>query len=178
MDLSCWNVLSYPHHHHPYFSGMLCLNTVGLQLSPAGSCQPHLFIQNSCRPNMTNCFCRTGKRCRVFTNNTFLPDLSSFNKVFVINLFSPVWFYVAEPSASNFCVFPDLTLHWWKLSHRSDMGTQGSGRKRAPLKDRFSAEDEALSSIAREVSLATTIIVLGLNCNQFSDAWFCLAVFF
>ncbi len=32
------------------------------------------------------------------------------------------------------------------------MGTQGSGRKRAPLKDRFSAEDEALSSIAREVS--------------------------
>ena len=33
-----------------------------------------------------------------------------------------------------------------------DMGTQGSGRKRAPLKDRFSAEDEALSSIAREVS--------------------------
>nr|XP_033468285.1 leucine-rich repeat flightless-interacting protein 2 isoform X8 [Epinephelus lanceolatus] len=30
------------------------------------------------------------------------------------------------------------------------MGTQGSGRKRAPLKDRFSAEDEALSSIARE----------------------------
>lgn len=32
------------------------------------------------------------------------------------------------------------------------MGTQGSGRKRAPLKDRFSAEDEALSSIAREVT--------------------------
>uniref|UniRef100_A0A3Q1FJL9 Leucine-rich repeat flightless-interacting protein 2 n=1 Tax=Acanthochromis polyacanthus TaxID=80966 RepID=A0A3Q1FJL9_9TELE len=31
------------------------------------------------------------------------------------------------------------------------MGTQGSGRKRAPLKDRFSAEDEALSSIAREL---------------------------
>ncbi|XP_047198230.1 leucine-rich repeat flightless-interacting protein 2 isoform X13 [Hippoglossus stenolepis] len=30
------------------------------------------------------------------------------------------------------------------------MGTQGSGRKRAPLKDRFSAEDETLSSIARE----------------------------
>ncbi|XP_029926415.1 leucine-rich repeat flightless-interacting protein 2 isoform X5 [Myripristis murdjan] len=30
------------------------------------------------------------------------------------------------------------------------MGTPGSGRKRAPLKDRFSAEDEALSSIARE----------------------------
>uniref|UniRef100_H3D6E3 Leucine-rich repeat flightless-interacting protein 2 n=1 Tax=Tetraodon nigroviridis TaxID=99883 RepID=H3D6E3_TETNG len=29
------------------------------------------------------------------------------------------------------------------------MGTQGTGRKRAPLKDRFSAEDEALSSIAR-----------------------------
>ncbi|CAG04735.1 unnamed protein product, partial [Tetraodon nigroviridis] len=32
------------------------------------------------------------------------------------------------------------------------MGTQGTGRKRAPLKDRFSAEDEALSSIARVVS--------------------------
>lgn len=32
------------------------------------------------------------------------------------------------------------------------MGTQGPGRKRAPLKDRFSAEEEALSSIAREVS--------------------------
>ncbi|XP_061601549.1 leucine-rich repeat flightless-interacting protein 2 isoform X10 [Cololabis saira] len=31
-----------------------------------------------------------------------------------------------------------------------EMGTQGSGRKRAPLKDRFSAEDDALSSIARE----------------------------
>uniref|UniRef100_A0A3Q2CE64 Leucine-rich repeat flightless-interacting protein 2 n=1 Tax=Cyprinodon variegatus TaxID=28743 RepID=A0A3Q2CE64_CYPVA len=30
------------------------------------------------------------------------------------------------------------------------MGTQGTGRKRAPVKDRFSAEDEALSSIARE----------------------------
>lgn len=30
------------------------------------------------------------------------------------------------------------------------MGTQGTGRKRAPLKDRFSAEDEALNSIARE----------------------------
>uniref|UniRef100_A0A671R5M8 Leucine-rich repeat flightless-interacting protein 2 n=1 Tax=Sinocyclocheilus anshuiensis TaxID=1608454 RepID=A0A671R5M8_9TELE len=30
------------------------------------------------------------------------------------------------------------------------MGTPGSGRKRAPVKDRFSAEDEALSSIARE----------------------------
>ncbi|XP_051936044.1 leucine-rich repeat flightless-interacting protein 2 isoform X14 [Hippocampus zosterae] len=30
------------------------------------------------------------------------------------------------------------------------MGTQGTGRKRAQLKDRFSAEDEALSSIARE----------------------------
>uniref|UniRef100_A0A8D0AKV1 Leucine-rich repeat flightless-interacting protein 2 n=1 Tax=Sander lucioperca TaxID=283035 RepID=A0A8D0AKV1_SANLU len=32
------------------------------------------------------------------------------------------------------------------------MGTQGTGRKRTPLKDRFSAEDDALSSIAREVS--------------------------
>ncbi|XP_058878807.1 leucine-rich repeat flightless-interacting protein 2-like isoform X2 [Acipenser ruthenus] len=30
------------------------------------------------------------------------------------------------------------------------MGTPGSGRKRAPIKDRFSAEDEALGSIARE----------------------------
>ncbi|XP_050982285.1 leucine-rich repeat flightless-interacting protein 2 isoform X8 [Labeo rohita] len=32
----------------------------------------------------------------------------------------------------------------------ANMGTPGSGRKRAPIKDRFSAEDEALSSIARE----------------------------
>ncbi|XP_044945039.1 leucine-rich repeat flightless-interacting protein 2 isoform X3 [Mustela nigripes] len=30
------------------------------------------------------------------------------------------------------------------------MGTPGSGRKRTPIKDRFSAEDEALSNIARE----------------------------
>ncbi|XP_062970861.1 leucine-rich repeat flightless-interacting protein 2 isoform X4 [Cynocephalus volans] len=30
------------------------------------------------------------------------------------------------------------------------MGTPGSGRKRMPMKDRFSAEDEALSNIARE----------------------------
>ncbi|XP_064026046.1 leucine-rich repeat flightless-interacting protein 2 isoform X3 [Pogoniulus pusillus] len=30
------------------------------------------------------------------------------------------------------------------------MGTPGSGRKRTPVKDRFSAEDEALNSIARE----------------------------
>lgn len=39
------------------------------------------------------------------------------------------------------------------------MGTQGSGRKRAPVKDRFSAEDEALSSIAREVSLSHNLIL-------------------
>ncbi|XP_012499517.1 PREDICTED: leucine-rich repeat flightless-interacting protein 2 [Propithecus coquereli] len=32
------------------------------------------------------------------------------------------------------------------------MGTPGSGRKRTPVKDRFSAEDEALSNIAREHS--------------------------
>ncbi|XP_059713814.1 leucine-rich repeat flightless-interacting protein 2 isoform X7 [Haemorhous mexicanus] len=32
------------------------------------------------------------------------------------------------------------------------MGTPGSGRKRTPVKDRFSAEDEALSNIAREPS--------------------------
>ncbi|TSW75971.1 Leucine-rich repeat flightless-interacting protein 2 [Bagarius yarrelli] len=32
----------------------------------------------------------------------------------------------------------------------TEMGTPSSGRKRAPIKDRFSAEDEALSSIARE----------------------------
>ncbi|XP_074740554.1 leucine-rich repeat flightless-interacting protein 2 isoform X9 [Strix uralensis] len=30
------------------------------------------------------------------------------------------------------------------------MGTPGSGRKRTPVKDRFSAEDEALSNVARE----------------------------
>lgn len=154
--------------------------SVGLQLSPAGSCQPHLFIQNSCRPNMTNCFCRTGKRCGVFTNNTFLQYLSLFKWLFRINLFSPVVFYFAEPSASNFCVFTDFTLHWWSLSHRSDMGTQGSGRKRAPLKDRFSAEDEALSSIAREVSSDTKRILFILSCHQFCVPWFhvSLLVFF
>lgn len=47
------------------------------------------------------------------------------------------------------------------------MGTQGSGRKRAPLKDRFSAEDEALSSIAREVSSDTTRIPFILSRHQF-----------
>lgn len=48
--------------------------------------------------------------------------------------------------------FPDFAHHQRRYSCRGNMGTQGSGRKRAPLKDRFSAEDEALSSIAREVS--------------------------
>lgn len=47
------------------------------------------------------------------------------------------------------------------------MGTQGSGRKRAPLKDRFSAEDEALSSIAREVRSDTTRILFVLSCYVF-----------
>ncbi|CAI5653539.1 unnamed protein product [Oreochromis niloticus] len=36
------------------------------------------------------------------------------------------------------------------MSSSTNMGTQGTGRKRAPLKDRFSAEDDALNSIARE----------------------------
>ncbi|XP_069626080.1 leucine-rich repeat flightless-interacting protein 2 isoform X7 [Haliaeetus albicilla] len=35
-------------------------------------------------------------------------------------------------------------------NQRIKMGTPGSGRKRTPVKDRFSAEDEALSNIARE----------------------------
>lgn len=46
------------------------------------------------------------------------------------------------------------------------MGTPGSGRKRAPIKDRFSAEDDALSCIAREVSIQSdsfTKIVVKLN---------------
>lgn len=55
------------------------------------------------------------------------------------------------------------------------MGTQGSGRKRAPLKDRFSAEDEALSSIAREVSSDTKRILFILSCHQFFVPWFLLA---
>jgi hypothetical protein len=37
------------------------------------------------------------------------------------------------------------------------MGTPGSGRKRTPVKDRFSAEDEALSNIAREVCLVNSL---------------------
>lgn len=152
---------------------MLCLNTdlLGCSCPPAGSCQPHLFIQNSCRPNMTNCFCRNGKRCGVFTNNTFLHHLSVFTELFGIHFFLLfcsvvfVFYFFTEPSASNSCVFPGFTRHWWGLSHRSDMGTQGSGRKRAPVKDRFSAEDEALSSIAREVSSEATRIQFLLICH-------------
>ncbi|KAK2517065.1 Lrrfip2 [Columba guinea] len=37
-----------------------------------------------------------------------------------------------------------------QTDQRINMGTPGSGRKRTPVKDRFSAEDEALSNIARE----------------------------
>lgn len=40
------------------------------------------------------------------------------------------------------------------------MGTPGSGRKRTPIKDRFSAEDEALSNIAREVCLENPLSTL------------------
>lgn len=40
------------------------------------------------------------------------------------------------------------------------MGTPGSGRKRTPVKDRFSAEDEALSNIAREVCLENPLSAL------------------
>lgn len=40
------------------------------------------------------------------------------------------------------------------------MGTPGSGRKRTPVKDRFSAEDEALSNIAREVCLENPLSML------------------
>uniref|UniRef100_A0A672R1A7 Leucine-rich repeat flightless-interacting protein 2 n=1 Tax=Sinocyclocheilus grahami TaxID=75366 RepID=A0A672R1A7_SINGR len=54
------------------------------------------------------------------------------------------------------------------------MGTPGSGRKRAPIKDRFSAEDEALSSIAREVRavhlrpvyLTRVILWLVVSCDH------------
>lgn len=35
-----------------------------------------------------------------------------------------------------------------------DMGTQGSGRKRLPNRERLTAEDDALNQIAREVSQA------------------------
>lgn len=40
------------------------------------------------------------------------------------------------------------------------MGTPGSGRKRTPVKDRFSAEDEALSNIAREVCVENSLSTL------------------
>ncbi|KAG7511933.1 leucine-rich repeat flightless-interacting protein 2 isoform X6 [Solea senegalensis] len=50
---------------------------------------------------------------------------------------------------TSLCIFWTHT-YCWSNSCIGTMGTQGSGRKRAPLKDRFSAEDEALSSIARE----------------------------
>lgn len=35
---------------------------------------------------------------------------------------------------------------------RMDMGTQGSGRRRLPTRERLTAEDDALNQIAREVS--------------------------
>ncbi|XP_048451582.1 leucine-rich repeat flightless-interacting protein 2 [Rhincodon typus] len=41
------------------------------------------------------------------------------------------------------------------------MGTPGSGRKRTPIKDRFSAEDEALSHIAREMVHIHGVSVVG-----------------
>uniref|UniRef100_A0A2K6FFH1 Leucine-rich repeat flightless-interacting protein 2 n=1 Tax=Propithecus coquereli TaxID=379532 RepID=A0A2K6FFH1_PROCO len=44
------------------------------------------------------------------------------------------------------------------------MGTPGSGRKRTPVKDRFSAEDEALSNIAREVCLVNPLSML--SCTE------------
>uniref|UniRef100_A0A9R1SSK1 Leucine-rich repeat flightless-interacting protein 2 n=2 Tax=Cyprinus carpio TaxID=7962 RepID=A0A9R1SSK1_CYPCA len=51
------------------------------------------------------------------------------------------------------------------------MGTPGSGRKRAPIKDRFSAEDEALSSIAREVRAVVEYffdsLFMGVLCSHF-----------
>ncbi|KQK82316.1 leucine-rich repeat flightless-interacting protein 2 isoform X3 [Amazona aestiva] len=48
-----------------------------------------------------------------------------------------------------------LSMNWNNfasiiVNQRLKMGTPGSGRKRTPVKDRFSAEDEALSNIARE----------------------------
>lgn len=52
------------------------------------------------------------------------------------------------------------------MSSSTNMGTQGTGRKRAPLKDRFSAEDEALSSIAREVRSFITYINFEAYCNE------------
>ncbi|XP_057232148.1 leucine-rich repeat flightless-interacting protein 2 isoform X13 [Malurus melanocephalus] len=53
----------------------------------------------------------------------------------------------------NACASEDVPkqahIHAVKIQ-RIKMGTPGSGRKRTPVKDRFSAEDEALSNIARE----------------------------
>lgn len=51
------------------------------------------------------------------------------------------------------------------------MGTPGSGRKRTPVKDRFSAEDEALSSIAREVCLRKPLLKTALpRCQCWENA--------
>lgn len=67
-------------------------------------------------------------------------------KIAVFCIFSSQAIYI------KFCLYSSLTHRMLSFSSSDEMGTQGSGRKRAPLKDRFSAEDEALSSIAREVS--------------------------
>lgn len=47
------------------------------------------------------------------------------------------------------------------------MGTPGSGRKRTPVKDRFSAEDEALSNIAREVCVINYLSKLSWSDESF-----------
>ncbi|XP_070247825.1 leucine-rich repeat flightless-interacting protein 2 isoform X27 [Myotis yumanensis] len=52
---------------------------------------------------------------------------------------------------SKFTLAENRLNHLSELKDDQDkMGTPGSGRKRTPVKDRFSAEDEALSNIARE----------------------------
>lgn len=130
--------------------GMLCSNTDPLGFScpachiKAGSCQPQLFIQSHCRPYMSDCCCRNGnKRWEIIVTLIFVY------RPIKISLFCLL---LSQGIGLQFFVFPDFARHLWSYSCRGSMGTQGSGRKRAPLKDRFSAEDEALSSIAREVS--------------------------
>lgn len=43
------------------------------------------------------------------------------------------------------------------------MGTQGVGRKRIPNREKLTAEDDALSQIAREVRLLITVIDMSID---------------
>ncbi|ERE81825.1 leucine-rich repeat flightless-interacting protein 1 isoform 3 [Cricetulus griseus] len=51
-----------------------------------------------------------------------------------------------------------------------DMGTQGSGRKRLPNRERLTAEDDALNQIARESDSAVTLQFQGQSVQGGNDS--------